>query len=113
MEWLDWIGFDSMRKRVLYVAVMLLAVVRPELTIRFNVLTNPTHDRPTSSPAHTTTPPLFIQEPLVYDAEHHALLSESVGVRYPISHETGIPNLIPREATLVQAEGAGDREAEK
>ncbi len=49
----------------------------------------------------------------MYDAEHHALLSESVGVRYPISHETGIPNLIPREATLVQAEGAGDRKAEK
>lgn len=46
------------------------------------------------------------QEPLTYDAEHHALLSASIGVRYPIDPATGIPNLIPREATIVgQGEG--------
>jgi uncharacterized protein YbaR (Trm112 family) len=55
--------------------------------------------------------PTPTQEPLVYDAEHHALLSETIGVRYPIDKETGIPNMIPREATLAQQgdEGEGER----
>lgn len=64
-----------------------------------------------SHPSHLNPQTLKIQEPLVYDAEHHALLSESIGVRYPIDRVTGIPNLIPREAALVgqrQAEGEGE-----
>lgn len=65
---------------------------------------NQIHVSPTDPSTHSfgRTPQ---QEPLVYDAEHHALLSQSIGVRYPISKETGIPNLVPREATLVQEEG--------
>lgn len=43
----------------------------------------------------------------MYDAEHHALRSDSIGVLYPINRETGIPNLIPREATLVGGQEEG------
>lgn len=48
----------------------------------------------------------------MYDAEHHALLSESIGVRYPIDRATGIPNLIPREAKLVEGDEEGGEEDE-
>ena len=61
-----------------------------------------------SPTVHMHTHPPTQQEPLKYDPEHHALVSESIGVRYPINKETGVPNLIPAEAKVIRSDDVGE-----